>query len=96
MAKSRLRLLGLDIKVREVPVGADQPYATWNYSDLKLAVQKGMNTQVEENVILHECLHAISDMIGLKLTERQVEGLEAGLSSLLRDNGGSLEFLRRK
>lgn len=89
-------MLGLAIKVREVPVSADQPYGTWNYADLLVSVQKGLNVQVEENVILHECLHAISDMIGLKLTERQVEGLEAGLSSLFRDNGGNFEFLRRK
>ena len=41
---------------------------------------------MDYRTLLHECLHAISDMLHLGLKERQVRGLEVGIGELLRHN----------
>lgn len=88
-----IRLMGLDISLYDVPVASDDAYATWSHTELAMRVGADMHPTVRENATLHECIHAISDIQGLGLREKQVEGLEAGLSSLIRDNGGSLDWL---
>ena len=41
-------------------------------------------------VIIHETLHAISNELELKLTERMVQGLSATLYQVLSENGVNL------
>lgn len=42
--------------------------------------------ETNTNVLLHECLHAISDALDLELTERQVNVLATALIAFARDN----------
>lgn len=43
-------------------------------------------TETNTNVLLHECLHAISDALDLELSERQVTVLATALIAFARDN----------
>lgn len=42
--------------------------------------------ETNTNVLLHECLHAISDALDLELSERQVTVLATALIAFARDN----------
>jgi len=42
------------------------------------------------DTFLHEVLHSLSCLYGLKLKERQIEGLAGGLMQVIRDN--ALDF----
>jgi hypothetical protein len=47
----------------------------------------------KQDTILHELTHVISDLLGLRLTEKQVHGLAAGWHAILSDNPDIHTFL---
>ena len=47
---------------------------------------KGQSQHQEDMTVLHELLHAVSDMYGLRLSESQVRVLEQVLTQLVADN----------
>jgi hypothetical protein len=51
-----------------------------------ISIRDGLHSQQEASAFLHECLHAISDALGVGLTEAQVLALETGLFALFKDN----------
>ena len=53
---------------------------------MTIYVRDGLEIQLERSTILHETLHAISDLMGLDLTEKQIEGLETGIYQVNSDN----------
>lgn len=57
------------------------------HSDIQEIWVNNSNTdETTRNVILHECIHAISDSYDLELTERQVKVLATALIAFSRDN----------
>ncbi len=68
-------------------------------SDLEnqhITIKDGLKPEQEKSTLLHECLHAISDTLGLGLNEKHVQGLETGLWALLKDNPQFVSYLRRR
>lgn len=63
---------------------------------LSIAVRDKLNPEKERLVLLHEVIHAIEDVLNLKLSEKQVEGLETGVYALIRDNPAFIKYLRTK
>jgi hypothetical protein len=61
-----------------------------------IAIKEGLKAEQERSTLLHECIHAISDSLGLGLTERQVQGLETGLYDLNNSNPRLFSYLRQK
>ena len=61
-----------------------------------LTIKDGMKLEQEQSTVLHECIHAISDSLGLNLTERQVQGLETGIYDLNNSNPRFFSYLRKK
>jgi len=59
-------------------------------------VKEGLSPEQERSTLLHECIHAISDSLGLGLSEKQVQGLETGLFDLNARNPRFFSHLRRK
>ena len=53
---------------------------------MAIYVREGLEMQLERSTVLHETLHVISDLIGLRLTEKQIEGLETGIYQVNSDN----------
>jgi hypothetical protein len=59
-------------------------------------VKDKLKSEQEGSTLLHECIHAISDTLGLSLSEKQVQGLEAGLYDLNARNPRLFSYLRKK
>jgi Zn-dependent peptidase ImmA (M78 family) len=52
----------------------------------KIYIQKGLGREEEQDVILHEIIHAIDHSMHLDLDESQVSRLASGLIALFKDN----------
>lgn len=68
-------------------------------SDLEnqhITVKDGMKPEQEKSTLLHEVIHAISDTLGLNLTEKEVQGLETGLFAFNRENPRFFSYLKGK
>jgi hypothetical protein len=61
-----------------------------------ITVKDGLKPEQEKSTVLHEFIHAISDSLGLGLTEKQVQGLETGLYDLNASNPRLFNYLRKK
>ena len=59
-------------------------------------IEDGMKYDTEKETILHETLHAISDEMGLHLTEEQVDGGAKGILAVLMDNPSFAKFILKK
>lgn len=61
-----------------------------------IKVKEGLKPEQEQSTLLHECIHAISDSLGLNLSEKQVQGLETGLYDLNIHNPRLFAYCRKK
>jgi hypothetical protein len=61
-----------------------------------ITIKEGLKGDQERSTLLHETIHAVSDTLGLGLTEKQVQGLETGLFAMNRDNARLFSYLRGK
>lgn len=61
-----------------------------------IAVQDAMPLESEQDTLLHECLHAIDEMVDAGLKESQVKRLATGLLAVLKDNPKMASYLRRR
>jgi hypothetical protein len=49
-------------------------------------IKPGLTPQIKRSTVVHECIHAISSMYGLELSESQVRVLESALIHLVDNN----------
>lgn len=59
-------------------------------------IEDGLEYDTQKETILHETLHAVSDEMGLNLTEEQVSGATKGVLAVLIDNPSFAKFLLKK
>ncbi len=62
----------------------------------EIFVEEGMKFDTQKETVLHETLHAISDEMGLELSEAQVDGGAKGILAVLMDNPSFAKFLLTK
>lgn len=94
----RVRILGKPFKV-EFGVGApleDGDMGDCNTEGQVLTVRDGQPLENEQDSLLHEVIHAISDYMEIKMREGQVTKLATGLLAVLKDNPALAAYLRRK
>jgi hypothetical protein len=91
----RLRLLGKRWTVSYAPLQKDE-LGECDLEHQSMTVKDGLKPEQEQSTLLHECIHAISDSLGLGLTEKQVQGLEAGLYDLNSSNPRFFAYLKKK
>jgi len=58
----------------------------WDWLDAEILLNQSLKGAARALTLLHEVLHAISDMYGLDLEESQVRVLEQALGSFVKDN----------
>ena len=58
-----------------------------DYIEKLITIRNGLDRSTTFWTFFHEMQHAISEELGLRLTERQVNGLEIGLAQAYVDNG---------
>ena len=61
-----------------------------------ITIRTGQPLENEQDSVLHEVLHAISDYMEIKLREHQVTKLATGLLAVLKDNPRFTTYLRRR
>lgn len=61
-----------------------------------ISVRENQSLQSEQDTILHECFHALENLLSLSLKHNDVVRLTTGLHALLRDNPGLVSYLRGK
>lgn len=91
----RLRLMGKRWSVTYCGMPKDE-LGECDLERQSIKLKDGMKTEQEQSTLLHECIHAISDSLGLGLTEKQVQGLETGLYDLNASNPQLFSYLRTK
>jgi hypothetical protein len=95
---AKLKILGKKWSVeyvKDAPLAKDE----MGQCDLEaqaLHVKDGLKAEQEASTLLHETIHAISDSLGLNLSEKQVQGLETGLFDLNSSNPRFFPYLRKR
>jgi hypothetical protein len=95
MRPTKLKILG---KEWSIEYGA-MPKDELGESDLEaqhIKIKDGLKQEQEKSTLLHECIHAIADSLGLGLTEKQVQGLETGLFDLNSANPRFFFHIRKR
>lgn len=98
MRPAKLKILGKKWTVDYVktePLGKDE-LGLCDLETQAIHVKDGLKAEQEGSTLLHECIHAISDSLGLGLSEKQVQGLETGLFDLNAANPRFFSSLRKK
>lgn len=94
----KIKILGKPIKVNftnEAPLEPED-MGDCNTEGQVITIREGQPLENEQDAVLHEVCHAISDYMEIKLKEHQVTKLATGLLAILKDNPGFTTYLRRK
>lgn len=67
-------------------VDDDNNFGEHDCATQHIKVKASITDDLKKATVLHECLHAIDDALGLELTEDDVQKLEGGLFAWMRDN----------
>jgi hypothetical protein len=94
----RIRILGKPFKVI---FGNDAPLEEADMGDCNtegqvLTIRDGQPLENEQDCVLHEAIHAVSDYMEIRLKEGQVTKLATGLLALFKDNPALVAYLRKK
>ena len=98
MRPTKLKILGKKWTVdyvKDAPLEKDE-MGICELEAQAIHIKDGLKSEQEGSTLLHECIHAISDSLGLGLSEKQVQGLETGLYDLNSANPRFFSFLRKK
>ena len=63
---------------------------------LEISVVKSLKLDTEQDILLHEVLHAVEGQMGLDVEDTVIERLATGLLAVLKDNPNLMSYLRRK
>jgi hypothetical protein len=89
IATKSFKLFSKTVCVKEFEA-RDRMESAMGRSDSKnnqISICKELPSDVQEETLLHETIHLISENLGLELKEKQVQGLSVGLYDFLKSNG---------
>lgn len=96
----RIKVISKRFTIDYLPEGTDPlvdgKMGECDTSGQRICVEEGLTSDTQKEVILHEVLHAVSDEMGIDLSEEQVEGGARGILAVLIDNPGFAKFLLKK
>ncbi len=98
MRPASLKILGKPFKVT---FGNEAPLEDGDMGDCStegqaITIREGQPLENEQDSLLHEVIHAVSDYMEINLKEGQVTKLATGLLAVLKDNPKFVSYLRRK
>lgn len=74
-----------DVVVEFVPM-VDGEFGVFHaFPSPRISVNSSLPVEVQRLTLLHELIHAISDMYGLGLSEAQVRAMEQGLGQVMSE-----------
>jgi hypothetical protein len=92
---SSVRVLGKPVSMLYVDEG-DLDFANngvFMHDKLKIVIKNGLPIALEQEIVLHELTHAVSEFMNIDMTEHQVTALAAGMVQMFRDNTELLSYL---
>lgn len=97
MRPAKVKVIGKTYAVRYVTGSPLEEGDTGecDYDAAIISIRDGIESQLERSSLLHEVLHALDDQLNLRLTEKQIEGLENGLFQIAVDNPRFFAFVRK-
>jgi hypothetical protein len=93
-----IKILGYDtaIKYSQPPEnGGTEKAGRWMSAQQVIVLGPNVCQQAQESILLHEIIEALDYYLELELDHRVITSLEAGLYSVLTDNGVDLSVLLR-
>ena len=100
MRPERLKIIGKRFTVRWVDKVTDENGKLLNgladSDGLDIQINKNLALETEQDILLHEVLHAVEGQMGLDLQDTIIERLATGLLAVLKDNPRLVSYLRRK
>lgn len=99
MRPTKLRILGRSWEIeyaKETPNLESDEIGCTDSEKQHISIREGLKPEQEKSTLLHESIHAISETLGLNLSEKQVQGLETGLFAMNRDNPRFFPYLKKR
>jgi hypothetical protein len=62
----------------------------------RIMVEEGLKLDTQKDTLFHEVIHAVSDEMGLEMSEEQVSGSAKGILAVLMDNPTFARYLLKK
>jgi hypothetical protein len=94
---STLKILGKRFRVQYVsgePLSEDETGECDSEKQL-ISVKEGQELEAEQDTVIHEILHALEDLLELKLEHDNIVRLTTGLHALVKENPRLFTYLRR-
>lgn len=91
-----IKILGYDTAVKYSPTledGGSEKVGRWLSAKQTIILDPNCCQQAQESTLLHEIIEALDYYLELELDHRVITSLEAGLYSVLTDNGVDLSVL---
>lgn len=97
MANKTLKILGLNYSITTIDdhYPGDTAQGFCDSKNTKLSVNSNQPLENMEFTLLHETVHAISEMLALNLTEEQVAGVSTGLFDVFNNNNYRVDFFKK-
>ena len=98
MRPERIKILAKPFKVefREGPPLEAGDMGNCDTEAQAITIRPNQPLENEQDSVLHEVLHAVSDYMEINLREGQVTKLATGLLAVLKDNPKFVSYLRRR
>lgn len=85
----KIRVLYRTYQISEVDNlhdGGDDLYGQVQYLEERILLNSAASDETKKAALIHEAVHAVDEMFGIGLKEKQVEQLGVGIYNLIRDN----------
>lgn len=86
MQDNKVRIGSIEVPVSVDPNIDEGTLGEWCMLHETIKLNPLLRPKQRAPVVFHECLHALSDLYGIELEERQVRALEQLVPALLRAN----------
>lgn len=96
MKPKSVRIVGKDWSINWYPKLVGKVGECLRYRHRINVATRNIAAAEQQDTLMHEILHALSDTLRLRLKEKQVHPLAAGLIQVLHDNPKVAEYLTRK
>lgn len=94
----RIKILGKYYKViiDKTPHDDIDNFGQMEIGKCLITLAENQDPQQQRDTLIHECIHAIEETMGLNLTEEQVLGLGGGVYALLIENPSLVKWIMSK
>lgn len=65
------------------------------YYEQRIRVSNVLPLRTEQQIVMHEIIHAADDIMGTGLKENQVQGMALAITNILRSNPHLIEYLKQ-